>query len=108
VARFNGRLESWDDVFGKLYWNRQRRKVQTESRALEVWARVLDLRDEGHPVNDALFERVAKELCISVGAKTVKNLYQAVERNYRRMGRGYRRIQWVSFPQNPRAKFKRS
>jgi len=42
-----GELKSWDDVFGKLYGGRQRRRVQTLSHTWDVWFRVTELRDAG-------------------------------------------------------------
>jgi hypothetical protein len=83
-AHHRGELKSWDDIFGKLYGGKQRRRVQTLSYKWDVWLRVTELRDKGEPLNDALYDRVANELRIGVGGKTVKNLYQGIERVYRR------------------------
>ena len=64
----------------------QQRGVRTQSWKWEVWKLVHELHEgEGKPpIDDALFERVGKELDIG-GRSTVKALYGRVERAFRRV-----------------------
>lgn len=77
-----GQLKSWDEVFGKPYPGKSRKGTATESRAVEVWIEVRRLSGEGHPIDEALFERVGKKL--KVGRRsTVSRLYWRADRHLR-------------------------
>jgi hypothetical protein len=89
-AALAGEIRSWDDVFGRPWEQEKRgaqqRGVRTQSWKWEVWKLVHELHEgEGKPpIDDALFERVGKELGIG-GRSTVKALYGRVERAFRRV-----------------------
>jgi hypothetical protein len=89
-AALAGEVQSWDDVFGRP-WQQgshraQQRAVRTQSQQWQVWKLVRELHEgEGKPpIDDALFERVGRELGIG-GKSTVKVLYGRVERAAQRL-----------------------
>jgi hypothetical protein len=70
-----GKLDSWDDVFGKPFPGKSRQRTLKETRAFEVWRRV---NEHENPIPGA-FEDVAAELSNEGrgvgGASTVRDLY---------------------------------
>jgi len=71
-----GKFASWNDAFGKIFVQIQRRKAQTLARMLDVYYRVRELHAEGHSIDNCLFERVGKELKMPAsGRTTVQGLY---------------------------------
>src|SRR5437763_6458009 len=89
-AAVAGEIRSWDDVFGRPWQQEQpraqQRGVRTQSRKYQVWIRVRDLHEgEGKPpIDNALFERVGRQLGIG-NKSTVAALYGQVERVVRRI-----------------------
>jgi len=70
---FDNRPKSWDDLFGspfpkgaKVASLRKLNRIKTK-----VFLRVKELRAEGRPIGDELFEQVGKEFAVS--AQTVRN-----------------------------------
>jgi hypothetical protein len=70
---YEGHLMSWEDVFGKPFPGKRRKGASTRRKSLEVWIRVIERREEGAKLDDALFEEIGKEF--GFGATTAKNLY---------------------------------
>jgi hypothetical protein len=79
-----GRLESWENVFGKPFRGKTQKGTFTKSRGLEVWIEVHRLKKNGFSVGQELFEEAAKNLRISQkadesGWSTVRRLYYEQE-----------------------------
>jgi hypothetical protein len=76
----DGKLKSWNEVFGKPWPGKSRKGTATESRAVAVWIEVNRLHhDEGCPIDEGLFERVGKSL--GVGRRsTISRLYWRTDR----------------------------
>ena len=75
-----GKFSSWDDAFGKIFQNIQRRRAETLSHMLDVYYRIRELHAEGHPIDNTLFERVGRDLKLHASGKTtVQDLYLAVK-----------------------------
>jgi hypothetical protein len=69
-----GKLESWDDVFGRPYPGKSRKGTVTKSRSGEVWREVRRLmQQEQPPTDEYLFERAGKKL--GMRRSTVSKLY---------------------------------
>jgi hypothetical protein len=89
-AALAGKIESWDDVFGRPYQQEkgraQQRSVRTQSQKWQVWTLVRELHEgEGKPpIDNALFERVGRKLGIG-GKSMIADLYGQVERAARRV-----------------------
>jgi len=81
-AAWDGEIESWDDVFGKPWGDGQRRRVQTQSRSIDVWTRVRQLvGEEGAAITNDLFDRVGKEFGLS--RSIVSRLYYGVDKHWK-------------------------
>ena len=65
-----GEFASWDDAFGRIFAGMQKRRAQTLARMLDVYYRVRELHAEGHAIDNALFERIGKELKLHASGKT--------------------------------------
>jgi hypothetical protein len=73
-----GKLESWNEVFGKPFPGKRRTGKSTQQKGLRVWARVRQLHEsEGRHLDESLFEDVGKEFAVS--ASTASKLYYAVK-----------------------------
>jgi hypothetical protein len=77
-------IETWDDVFGKLWGRGQRRGAHTWAQRWKVYTRVEEAKDAGKAINGQLFEDIGKDLGIG-GRTTVSNLYGSVDRSKRRL-----------------------
>lgn len=83
------RVGSWDDVFGSPHRKGEHFELKRIRRQLapKVYIRALELQiEEGHTVDEGLFERVAAEL--NTSAATARRLYyntqKAMQRNFER------------------------
>jgi hypothetical protein len=75
-----GKLESWDDVFGRPYPGKSRKGTVTKSRSGEVWREVRRLKQQGQPTDEYLFERAGKKL--DLRRATVSALYYYHDRTF--------------------------
>jgi hypothetical protein len=85
-----GKLESWDEIFGKPYPKGMTRTgAHTRSLATEIWIEVRQLHQQDpkkYPLAEGLFETVGRKLGKKVGRKlgksTVSKLYYDVDQFY--------------------------
>jgi hypothetical protein len=78
----NGKIKSWEDIFGKPFPGRRRAGLETSTRTFEIYGEVRRLREEEDmPIGQELFEEAAKNLKIGrkrggeSGWSTVRRLY---------------------------------
>jgi hypothetical protein len=80
-----GAARSWDDVFGEPHPPAKHlRSVQLDNQKYGIYRRVRELHNQGAPIDDGLFELVAKE-CALGGKTVIKNLYYEVDRLLKRL-----------------------
>jgi hypothetical protein len=72
---YEGKLKSWDQVFGHPYTeDAHRRNIRDAHFPWVIYKRIEAAKEAGRPIDDKLFEEVGLEL--GVGGKTLtKNLY---------------------------------
>src|SRR5262245_13207831 len=72
---YEGKLKSWDDVFGHPYSeDKYRREIRDAHFPQVIYERVEAARKAGRPIDDKLFEEVG--LALGIGGKTLtKRLY---------------------------------
>ena len=68
-----GDFVSWDEAFGKLFVDIQRRRARSLALMLKVWARIHQRNQAGEPKLEELFTSVGEEF--DIGATSVKELY---------------------------------
>jgi hypothetical protein len=80
-AIIKGETRSWDETLGRPYpKGKHLVSVRMELQAHDVYHRVRAIHEnEGVPVGDALFERVARELGKAGSKSTVARLYARVK-----------------------------
>jgi hypothetical protein len=77
----DGDLKSWEEVFGKPFPGKSRKRARQRARALEVWTEVRLRINQGQPIDEHLFEQVGKKLGLG-GHSTVSALYYWFDRTY--------------------------
>jgi hypothetical protein len=78
----NAELRSWDEIFGKPFPGKTRKRLLKLRRTMEIWERVEKLKKQGRAVDGILFHDVAAELeqegrGIGSGS-TVRDLYYSI------------------------------
>jgi hypothetical protein len=73
-----GALKSWEEVFGKPFPGKSRKKAVTDSHAMAVQIEVRRLIGQGHALDEALFEKAAKKLRIGKRSTVSKLYYRAL------------------------------
>jgi hypothetical protein len=78
-----GKLRSWDKVFGRPFPGKTRKGSSTRAQGPRVYEEVNRLHRDGHPIDEALFEKVAKILGIG-SPGTIRRLYYEHSHSIRR------------------------
>ena len=81
-----GDFVSWDEAFGKLFVDIQRRRARSLALMLKVWARIHQRNQAGEPKLEELFTSVGEEF--DIGATSVKELIWKNSRRHKRWRMG--------------------
>jgi hypothetical protein len=85
-----GKVDRWDDVFGKPWGKGQQRRARNWAQRFKVHGAVVDeQRRTGQPINNDLFDRVAKKF--KFGHSKVGELYAGVKDAIERALRDFKR-----------------
>jgi len=61
----SAQVDSWDEAFGRPYPDEHVGKVHRHLRTMEIYLRVTELHGPNTPIDNGMFERVAKEFSLA-------------------------------------------